>query len=516
MLFKLQELIKKHKFFLLLIFVYFSLRLVNLTLLPIFNDEAIYLDWGWRETHISGFLYYSLYDAKQPLLMWIFGIMQNFFNDPLFAGRLVSVFTGFLTMSGIYYFSQKNINQKTAILALILYIFIPIFSFYDRQALMESSIAACGVWSLVFLSNFIQEKKILSAVFLGIVLGIGFFTKSSSLIFLVTSVLILLIYFINENKKQIFLQGLVAALISFSCIAFLLIINPQFWQTLSKNYVFTLSPSELLGFPILKWILNFWGDLQISFLYLTPFIFLAAVFGFVKVIKDRYSKLFVVLFYVLFSLIINILLSRIVSDRYLVSFLPFACVLAAYGANSIFIKNKILGGTVFTILLIPIFFVTLVQITNPPIYLQETIALTQYNLSAYLNGVTSGYGINETVNYIKTQQKDKPFIVAYAENTGNPESAMVVYFNYMKLANVKSAYLDRRLFGNALDGYNCLSSKDTLYFVSREQQLGGMDNFLQKLTTIKNPYGANTIGIYTLKQNCKGKTFNLVLTKTAS
>ena len=66
----------KHKFILLVSCLYFLIRLINLTLLPIFNDESIYLHWAWHETR-TGDLYYSLYDAKQPFLMWFFGIFEN-------------------------------------------------------------------------------------------------------------------------------------------------------------------------------------------------------------------------------------------------------------------------------------------------------------------------------------------------------------------------------------------------------------------------------------------------------
>jgi len=63
---------------LFIILFYFLLRLPKLTLIPIFNDEAIYLDWGWREIHGGASLFYSLYDGKQPLLMWVFGIVKEF------------------------------------------------------------------------------------------------------------------------------------------------------------------------------------------------------------------------------------------------------------------------------------------------------------------------------------------------------------------------------------------------------------------------------------------------------
>ncbi|MEM4230696.1 MAG: glycosyltransferase family 39 protein, partial [Candidatus Pacearchaeota archaeon] len=170
-------LVNKH---LLLIFIlYFSLRLTNLTLLPIFNDEAIYLDWGWRETHIPGALYYSLYDGKQPLLMWLFGISETIFIDPLFAGRIISVFTGAFTLLGLYLITKILFNKKAAVISALLYIFVPIFMFFDRQALMESAIAAVGVISCYFLVRTADTNAQKYSYWLGIILGIGFFIKSS-------------------------------------------------------------------------------------------------------------------------------------------------------------------------------------------------------------------------------------------------------------------------------------------------------------------------------------------------
>ncbi len=157
---KLKGYIIYNKYFILLIVGYFLIRLINLLGSPIFNDEAIYLDWGWRETHVPGYLYYSLYDAKQPLLMWVFGIVQQVLPDPLFSGRIVSVFTGFLTLLGIFKISQKLFDTKTAFLASVFYTVIPIFSFFDRQALMESPVSAIGIWAGYFLIK-LTEKNII-------------------------------------------------------------------------------------------------------------------------------------------------------------------------------------------------------------------------------------------------------------------------------------------------------------------------------------------------------------------
>jgi ribosomal protein L30E len=133
--------------------------------------------------------------------------------------------------------------------------------------------------------------------------------------------------------------------------------------------------------------------------------------------------------------------------------------------------------------------------------------LTYFDNAAYLHGYTSGYGINDTVNYFKSLSKRNKIIITIAENTGNPESAMIVYFN--KLSNAQVVYMDASALGSVLSSYDCLSSNTSLYFVARDEQLAGLNKYLEKLDAIKNPYGPNTIGIYVLKKNCKGKTFEL-------
>ena len=101
----------KHPLFILILFFLLS-RLINLTLLPVFSDEALYMEWGWREITIPGQAFHSLYDAKQPFLMWFFGLGQIIFPDPLFGSRLTSVFTGLLSLLGLWLISKKLFDQK--------------------------------------------------------------------------------------------------------------------------------------------------------------------------------------------------------------------------------------------------------------------------------------------------------------------------------------------------------------------------------------------------------------------
>jgi 4-amino-4-deoxy-L-arabinose transferase-like glycosyltransferase len=507
--------LKKHlinnKYLYLIIFILLVFRIINLTAFPLFNDESIYLDWGTREINNPGFLYYSLYDAKQPLLMWAFGIMENLLTDPVFAGRLVSVFAGLLTMLGLYKLTNYLVDKKTALLASMLYIFIPLFSFYDRQALMESAVCAVGVWSCYFLIKCLKEKQYKDFIFLGFVLGIGYFIKSTPLVFLGISLFIIITYLLLNKEKQKYFEGLVIIFLVFLATIFLLIINPQFWETLSTNSRFTLTISELLKFPYQIWVRNIISNSQTIFFYITPVISVLGFLGIYKTLRLKEKFKIIVFAFFISSLIIETLIIRGGIDRYLSAFLPLIIFFASFYLMHLvsWKKTKMLGFILIVAAIITSVPVTLLQVINQAnyfIYYGKISGVSFYN---YLDSFTTGYGLDQVFAYLDDISKEKKIIVGIAENTGNPESAVIV--NYYKNPNVRSVYFDSRLLPPEIMKYDCIDIGVPLYFVSRDNQLVGLDKFLINVKFIKDPYGKNITGIYKLKTNCKGKVATLNL-----
>src|SRR3989344_3268755 len=494
----------KNSVLMILSISYFLFRLVNLTKLPIFNGEGIYLDWGFRETHIPGALFYSLYDAKQPFLMWIFGIFESFISDPLFAGRFVSVIAGFLTMVGLYKISEKYFSKRVALFSSLIYIIVPIFVFYDRQALMESAIGAIGVWSAYYLLKVTESKKIKDSVILGIILGFGFFIKSSSFIFLISVIFVLIFYFIKNSR--ILLKNLIAVLLSFATVDFLLFINPQFWSTLSTNSRFVFTAKELLGFPISAWVKNLFGNLEISFFFITPLVFISSLIGVYFVLKNKNSPKKLVI-YLFLSIFIQALTIKGTSQRYLVSFLPILVIFSIYGIRLISEKLKINILVPFFVLIFLPAVISGIIIFSPDKYFLSMGRFSQYTETLYIKGQTSGYGVLEAISYIKNGAGDKHAIAAVALNTGNPESAILTYL--YKDANLKSVYLDTRLFKPQFLSFDCLRSPYPLYFVSREEQQGGLNKYLYFKKKFKNPYSNYSVKVYKLRENCSGKTIDL-------
>ena len=507
------KIVKNNKF-LLIVIAFFLIRLPFLTKLPIFNDEAIYLDWGFRETHVAGNLYYSLYDGKTPLLMWIFGIFETFITNPLFAGRLVSVLFGFLTLFGIYKITKGIWSKNTAIFASLIYVFTPIFVFFDRQALMESAVGATGIWSLYFLLKIQNDKSYKNSIFLGLVLGAGYMIKSSSIIFLFAALAIFVFNFIKEKEKSLIVKKTVLLIFSFLLVNFFLLINPQFWQTLSSNDRFVFTAPEIIKFPILAWIKNIYINLNISFFFLTPFVFITAIFGiYLSVFKYKKQAKITALF-LLITLFLETFLTKSTSQRYLVSFLVPLVIFASIGIFYIYnkIQNNISKYIFISLVLAPSILLSLLNTINPQQYIESFSRITPYSQTEYISGQTSGYGVNEAIDYIKEKSAGKKTIAGIALNTGNPESGIQVYFQDDPM--IKTAYADSRLFGESLIGIDCLSAGDyQFYFVSRTDEQAGLNKYFYKTAAFKNPNSSYYVGVYKIKENCTGKTFTMSFEK---
>lgn len=497
--------LKENLLFILIVILFLFFRIANLTSIPIFNDEAIYLDWGWRETTSPGNLFYSLYDAKQPLLMWFFGISEQIFLDPLFAGRLISVMAGLVTLFGLYTLCKEYFTRRVGYLTSLLYIVSPLFSFFDRQALMESAIGSVGVWVCYFLLRYREKNNQKYLIFLGITLGIGLFIKSSAVLFFITTIILLLVYDFVQNKLRNFMKEIGILIGVISLVDFLLIIQPMFWQTLSTNSRYTLTIAELFKFPIMHVITNLYSNVHVLFFFTSPAIFIFGLIGIRHIWNKRIANHLLLIFFFFISFLLQIIFVKNNSQRYIVAFLPLFLLFSAYYIERLF-QNKL--RTRFMLFIVVLLFpgvLTVLQIVNPVQYLTFTSYVSPYAEKPGYTG--QGYMVGKAVVYLKEKLKNENMYIATAINTGNPESAIMVYFQ--KENRTKVINLEASLFSNDIHTYECLLSHRSIYFVSRDEQQGGLNKFLRKEVTFTYPYGHETVGIYKLKQNCTGKTLNL-------
>ncbi|MCS7092589.1 MAG: hypothetical protein NZM26_04525, partial [Patescibacteria group bacterium] len=120
----------------LILFIGFCLRFINLTVLPVFADEAIYIRWSQIMRADATLRFLPLSDGKQPLFMWITIPFLKVFDDPLVAGRFISVISGMFTISGAFLLSFLLFrNFSLAIVSALISAIVPYLVFFDRMAL---------------------------------------------------------------------------------------------------------------------------------------------------------------------------------------------------------------------------------------------------------------------------------------------------------------------------------------------------------------------------------------------
>jgi 4-amino-4-deoxy-L-arabinose transferase-like glycosyltransferase len=476
-------------------------RLPRLTLLPIFNDEASYLDWGWRAIHL-GAPWHSLYDAKQPLYIWLYGISETVISDPLLAGRLISVITGFFTLLGIYRLTLYLFGRRPALFSVLCFLFTPLLVFYDRQALFETAIAAMGIWSAYFLIRLCQLPRLKYALALGGIFAFGFWVKSSALLFILPFFFGYLILAVRRPPRAWRLS--LAIYLGLTCLFLLspLLFQSQFWATFfPTTREFALPANQILRFPLFTWLKNTAAHLDIMFWQLSPPIFLLALVGIYLSLKSGFHRhlLLVLLFFAPWTL--ETLLVRGITPRYLTPFLVFIPVyaglaLARFPKLAVFLI--IPAGMVF------------IQLFHPITYFQTLARITRYSfIETYICCAFTGYPTMDAIRYIRTlPSSNQPIFVGSFLNPGNPPSALFAYFRRHPL--ITTGYLDTKILTFSLDKIDCLTSDIPVYYLGENHYQAGFDRFLQPVREFPNPHGSDeTVTLYTFKKDCTGTTIKL-------
>ncbi len=269
----------------LLIASYFFLRLHNIMSLPLFTDEAIYVRWSQIARFDAIWRFISLTDGKQPSFVWLTMTVMKFVNDPLLAGRLVSVFAGLVTMIGLYFLGRELFKSRwIGIISSALYLIFPMALVYDRMALYDSLVGVFAVWSLYLSVILVRRVRLDVALILGMVMGSGALTKTSAFF---SIPLLFVTYILYDWKQKLWKQklmklfglSLVSIVLTFGFYS-LLRLSPFFHTINDKNSNFAYPLNEWLQHPLLYFVSNFRGLFDWMLTYFTPplFIFILASF----------------------------------------------------------------------------------------------------------------------------------------------------------------------------------------------------------------------------------------------
>jgi 4-amino-4-deoxy-L-arabinose transferase-like glycosyltransferase len=175
------------------------LKLINITSLPLYLDEGLYVYWAHLFAQDSSAAYISLLDGKTPLFIWLVSWVNQFFSDYLFSARLISVVAGTISILAWSQIVRIISTPRISLIFIILTIITPFLYIVDRMAFVDSTMTAFASMSLLLITLSVKFMKsrsyflsFLPTIFAGVLLGFAYFTKTTAHMFLVLSLIVLI------------------------------------------------------------------------------------------------------------------------------------------------------------------------------------------------------------------------------------------------------------------------------------------------------------------------------------
>ena len=477
------QLIKSHfkeaLLLILILLIYLLFRLPNLTYQPVFADEAIYIRWAQVMKSEPTLRFLPLSDGKTPLFMWIMMPVFKVFADPLFAGRILAVFSGLGTLVGVFLLGRIFFNRRVALLSAFLVAVTPYMVFFDRLALVDTMLAAFTVWSILISLLVVKYKRIDLAMVLGFVLGSGILTKTPGMFNLVTMPLaILTINFFAKDRLKQFLKasGLFAIAIGIGWgIYNALRLGPGFSSLSSRNSDYVRDPADLLINPLDPFIPHLRDLIEWWPLFLGFPVILAIVAGIIFAVLKKNRYLIIIFLIALGPLLVQMALLRTFTARYMLFSIPPLLVVAAFGLDNLLnlTKKYALPSLAALLLILTIWpanftYKLLTDIENTP--------LSKNERRGYLEDWTAGYGLREIAAYLEEESKKGVIIIGTEGSFGTLPDGLQIYFDKNRQAAFKpgSGTISAELRQEA--------EKLPTYFVGNEARLA---EFIDRVALIK-------------------------------
>lgn len=309
-----------------IIIAYILLTFANLTRLPIFVDEALYLRWGQIAGADAAWRFISLTDGKQPLYTWAVVPFMRYFGDPLYGGRFVSALSGLFSLLGVMYASWLLAGKKLALWAGLFVLTSPFLFFYNRFAVMEGMEIMFGVWIFALAILLARAPRLDLALILGMWSGLALLVKSPSLLFML---LVPSAYLLEINFSKIFTKQTLRFIILVGISWFLAeVINnlqrlsPWMYMIKEKNSFFIVPYNEIFKDP-LRLLNNFKDIWRWHAGYTTIPVMFAALFGLVSWSKESWRSALLTFSWFFLPVFGTVVLAKLFAPRYMVFTTPF-------------------------------------------------------------------------------------------------------------------------------------------------------------------------------------------------
>jgi 4-amino-4-deoxy-L-arabinose transferase-like glycosyltransferase len=443
----------------ILIAVFLITRLINLSTYPLHGDEATYIYWGQIAATGPEERFISMWGGRQPLHTWLVAMLVPLVNSILVPARLISVAFGAFTALGVYLLARRLFSERVAFLATLLYLGVPYTVQFDRQVFQDGMISTLAIWTLYVSVLIFERPGWLKAIGLGLLIGAGLLTKSTSWLYLPLIVFCILPFLPREWKsraRQAALPLLAALVIGGALYYGLFGSAPEAQQLGEWAAKFTYSISELLGLPFGAWSNNFALIARWLITYLTLPVFLTVLAALAMTVwwlfsrrvasreeqiarRQRGRAALLLAIWGLVPILGHVILAKSLYARYIVFAIPPLLILAAVfidyaglwlarrPALARFNPIYVIGGLAAVVLAAPIYQTALLLVSPQAFNYDATDRVAYYDgalwaaepLAAEIRRTSSGqptilltnFGMNAVlIGEVATLPRDEPIV----------------------------------------------------------------------------------------------------------
>ncbi len=487
----------------LLFILFIAIRLILIFKLSPFIDELNYAWWGQRMVNEPGLSFASITVwGKQPLPFWLIGLASSLTPNFLIGARLVSLIVSLPAFFMLYHLTKSLKDRQTAIWSLIFFAFCPYFILHQSMALIDGMLLTLNIAVITVLFAIWKKIQFILFALLGILLGISFWIKTTSIVIIILSLLSLVLILKPANSKKpkpqliqaVSIAGLVIS------IAFLitlpLILRPDFSLIFKVTAFFSLKPEKLLQIPISIWLNNFLIFYLSLLIYLTPAVLGGTFFIFKEIKKPKIQFLVAWFLISIFSLILT---ASFLKLRYFL--FTFASFLPLAGIGIGYLLTKKPKASVKLVFLAPLVVGVTLLLFNPvgffSLFPRNTILQGERD---YIFGPPSGYGLDQATDYFDQMRLEQGSVaLAFPLNYGSATySFLNLKYHQNKQVNLVPIPIDSE--SSILSALKPLTKSSPVYFISNNKQLS--KNIISHLKLIKKfekPGNEDYIGVYQIR-----------------
>jgi 4-amino-4-deoxy-L-arabinose transferase-like glycosyltransferase len=185
-------------------------RTYNLLTLPLFLDEATHLtraQWVWE-----GRPFYLLETGK-ALAPYVAALFWPYTAAP-FIGRYIVVLFGALGLASAFAVGRELHSRQAGLLGMALWLVCPQMFFYERMALVDTTMSAMAMLALWLAIRMIRTGNPRTAILCGVGLALVVIAKLTGLVFLPIPFLVTLLLTTSQTWRRRIRQMVIAYVVA--------------------------------------------------------------------------------------------------------------------------------------------------------------------------------------------------------------------------------------------------------------------------------------------------------------